>query len=49
MESSARKYYRISLPGGGIPRKIPLPSALLITLHWDSLHAYMNMIRVVNN
>ena len=29
--------------------KFPLPSALRITLQWDGLHAYMNMIRVVNN
>ena len=49
MESSTRKYYKISPPGGGIPRKILLPSALWITLQWDSSHVYMNMIRVVNN
>ena len=28
---------------------LSLPSALRITLHWDGLHVYMNMIRVVNN
>ena len=51
--------HRMSLPGGTIlnpqsstlnplPLPLLLPSALRITLQWDGLHVYMNMIRAVN-
>ena len=32
--------------GGAILNPLPLPSALRITLQWDSLHVYLNMVRV---
>ena len=41
MESSRRKYNRISPPGGGIPRKFSLTPAIQITLHWDGLHVIL--------
>ena len=35
--------------GGTILISLPLPYALRITLQWDCLHVYMNMISAVNN
>ena len=35
-----KKYYRPSPPGGGVPRNLPLPSALQINLQGDGLHVH---------
>ena len=46
-----RKWHYIGClyQGETILNPLPLPSAHWITLQWDSLHVYLNIIRLVNN
>ena len=39
----------MSLPGGDNPQSLTLTLCSPDHLQWDSLHVYLNMIRVVNN